>query len=448
MSEYLSILNYYFVLFYRKLFYVIYSIFTIIEIPVLPLTSLYLIISFIVVFIFFYIKIKYPFWNIQPVFHNYDYWNYLIPNSFIIRNIPLKTKYYKPEMVRTIKFSEANEEQINKYIDLLQCYYIPSEKVIYNIKKENIMSIFSGYNESSPYLSFYNEKKYVIDFSNNVTNILSIDNIVGCMVSRPINIYIYLASCSPQQHNGMYWDFICMKPKYKELYLSRNLIQTHEYNCRIYSPDVYISIFKKETELCNGVIPITQYKYYTYYLRKINIQKLPEHFILIRIFKENIDILHDIVNMFSNSYTKQPFVIYGIISVANLISMIENEIIYVFCLKKREHIYGIYFLKDSFTNYEDIEDGNTIQLIGSINNTNFVSIFYNGFQHALRELGKIKHIKKYQIIIIEALSHNKLLLPFWNKSYSPIFENDSAYYFYNFVCLGSPYPSEKCLFIM
>jgi hypothetical protein len=415
---------------------------------VLPITSLYLIFSFIILFIFFYIKIKYPFWNIQPVFHPYDYWRYYTTSSFVINYYPVKTKYYKPDLIRTIKYSDMTEDEINRYIDILQCYYIPSERVIYNITKENLISILSGYSESSPYVSFYNEKKYIIDISNNVTDILSIDNIVGCMLSRPINIHIYTKSGSPQNYNGMYWDFICMKPKQKELFLSRNLIQTHEYNYRIKNQDIYVSIFKKETELCNGIVPITQYKSYTYYLRKISIKKLPDHFVLLRIFKENIDILHDILNMFSNSHIEQPFNIYGVSSIGNLISMIENEIIYVFCLKKREHIYGIYFLKDSFTNYEDIEDGNAIQLIGSINNSSFIFIFYNGFQHALRELSKIKYIKKYQMIIIENISHNKLLLELWNQKYSPIFENNCAYYFYNFVCSGSPHSSEKCLILL
>ena len=86
-----------------------------------------IILFFVVIFIIVYIKIKYPFWNIQPVYHSYDFWRYFSQTSFIIqRKLPIKTKFYDNKHVETVVFSEMQDFHMTRLIDLLQCPYLKS----------------------------------------------------------------------------------------------------------------------------------------------------------------------------------------------------------------------------------------------------------------------------------------------------------------------------------
>ena len=82
-----------------------------------------------------YIKIRHPFWNIQPVFHTYDYWRYLYTTPFIIRRdlIQMKQKFCDKVQVHTFPYLETTAIQRTQCIDLLRCYYIGSDRVLYTI---------------------------------------------------------------------------------------------------------------------------------------------------------------------------------------------------------------------------------------------------------------------------------------------------------------------------
>jgi len=117
---------------------------------------------------------------------------------------------------------------------------------------------------------------------------------------------------------------------------------------------------------------------------------------------------------------------------------------YIYCLKSEGHLYGLYFFKDTKTQYDDIE-GNTLQCIASVMNSESDEIFYSGFLHSLEAINKIT---TYKMFIFESLSHNKILLNRWRTKYTPVFTNEIAYYLYNFVYPCSPIPAEKCLLLL
>ena len=57
---------------------------------------------------FAYIKIRYPFWNVQPVYHTYDFWRWFYRTPFLIqRGAPLKPsstrKTSKPSRIQILK---------------------------------------------------------------------------------------------------------------------------------------------------------------------------------------------------------------------------------------------------------------------------------------------------------------------------------------------------------
>lgn len=412
----------------NHLFYYIYYAFT--SISSISLIHIYIIMTFLLLGTIAYIKLKHPFWSGQPCWHTYDYWRYLYKTPFIIqKSKPVKTKYLSPNNVVTFSYLDATESTVDAYIDLLRCFYIPSDKIVFTIQKKELNNIMTGH-DGSPYLSIYSENQYILDSS---ASIQSVYKPIACMIAYPVHIY-YLVMNSYTHMQSYYWDYVCIHRKYNHI---RNLIQTHEYNQRIKSPDIPVSLFKKEISLCEGIIPFIKYKSYTYYLNPIQMIPLPNEFIILRIVRENISILFDFLDKLKDPNIPSIFTFYAIPSIVNITVLIESAQLYVYCLKKGEHIYGMYFIKKTYTIYEDIANGNTLQLIASINNSQEPSLFANGFIHSMFDLLKTSE-DPYHVIVIDECSHNDVLLTNWNLYFKPVIENLSAYYFYNFVYPGSP----------
>ena len=76
------------------------------------------------------IKIKYPFWNLQPVYHTYDYIRSMYKTPFIVNiNKPYFTKYLDQNHIKTVSVDDDNKTCINKLTDLLQCHYLMNETI-------------------------------------------------------------------------------------------------------------------------------------------------------------------------------------------------------------------------------------------------------------------------------------------------------------------------------
>ena len=431
---------------FYSLFYFICSLFSKIQLPNLSLIHIYIIITFIILGIFVYIKLKYPFWSNQPCWHTYDYWRYLYKTPFIIqKSKPIKTKFLKPQNVMTFPYLDASQNTIVECVNLLQCFYIPTDKILLTINKKDLDTIMTGH-DGSPFLSIYYENQYTTDISNEIH---TIQKPIACMISYPIHIY-YLETTASIQYTSLhsyYWDYICIHRNHKKTSFLRNLIQTHEYNQRIKSPDIPVSLFKKETTLCEGIVPLLKYISYTYHLQPIQITKLPNEFIIIRIIRENIFILFEFLEKLKDPQMPNIFAFYSYTSNVNLTTLIESGQLYVYCLKKGEHIYGMYFIKKTYTIYEDIPNGNTLQLVASINNSSQPDIFAKGFMHSMIDLLKTS-VEKYDVLIIDDCSHNKILLQEWNKPFSPMLENQCAYYLYNFVYPSTPLQSDNVFILL
>ena len=103
---------------------------------------------FIIVFVF--IKLKYPFWNNQPIFHRYDYWRYFYTVPFVIYKYrPVKTKFCDFINIKTVDYLEASDTDKANIINLLQCYYIPTERIIHNIHIDDITTYLTGQLDTS-----------------------------------------------------------------------------------------------------------------------------------------------------------------------------------------------------------------------------------------------------------------------------------------------------------
>lgn len=403
------------------------------------------------IIIYAYIKITYPFWNTQPVFHSYDFWRYWTSTPFLIQSkYPVKTKYCNFKNIKTIDYLETTDSQKKEFVDLLQCYYIPDEFALYVFNLENLEHYMTGHSYTS-YVSFFCEDYYTTKSISPL--ILTDDSVIdtvkkptGCISSRSIEFTI---SNHPKM-TCYFLDFICVKREKQEKHLSRNLIQTHEFRQRSLTLEkanydsenkpILVSMFKKEGDLCKGIVPLVEYTTKIWKIQNEILQKLPEHFVLIEIGKENIELLMDFVEMSQSKYE-----CFGMAEFTNLRGLIQNRLIIVYCIQRAKDIYSAYFFRDSRTQYEN--KGALLVLCGSIHNSNSEHMFYMGFLHSIRNI--LKQMPIFQMLMIENISHNTILYHKYSQTNPYSFgENSAAYYLYNYVVPKQPFSKEKIFIVV
>lgn len=392
---------------------------------------IYLLITIIILLIaiFAYIKLSFPFWNIQPVYHSYDFWRRLYSNPFIIHpkfTIKHTNKFHNLQNVEIIPFVDATHENKESFINLLQCFLLPSENSIFVFNIENLETYFGGHIFSS-FISFYKEE-------NNKTEI-------ACITSRSGELFVknYNEKCI----SIYYIDFLCVKRDVDDKKISRRLLQTHIYkqqliqhieNMQKKSSQIIImvSIFRREKELLFGIIPLIRFKTIYYKISNMNqiqMTKFPQHVLLINIDSTNIDLLIEFLEECKNS---KRFSVFLRTDISNLIGLIKSGTLYVYCVKRLDTIYAVYIFRDTRSNYDDF--GSILQLVGSINNSNSQELFMNGFFRSMNEI--VKKNPVYQILMVDEISDNGIIMSL--DRLKSINEYWSAYYLYNMIVPYSP----------
>lgn len=372
--------------------------------------------------VFVYIKLRYPFWSLQPVFHSYDFWRYVYRTPFIIRDEPWQTKFCDFEQMKTTNYLDLLSTTKTKIVDLLRCKYIATDRLLYTITEPTLDTIMNG-NSNSSYITTYTVN----------------DRLLGFMSSRSMQLY-FLVKILENHNNGItnqvayYWDYICADQEHnaRDYNISRRLIQTHEYNQRTKNPQIKVSLFKKEINLSEGIVPLIQYKTYSFMLKRQRIDRLPAHTHIQHIVKSNIHILLDFLEGLSKNTQNSPFAFLGISDLGVLLNLIVANQLYCFCLKHENDILGYYFFKNANIQYEDmagIHDCDTLHFIASFNNSPGTNIFILGYLHAIKAILKLK--KTFKMLMFDEISHNGVILPSWKMANPVLVETDCAYYLYN-----------------
>jgi hypothetical protein len=244
----------------------------------------------------------------------------------------------------------------------------------------------------------------------------------------------------PLTHIESYWMDYMTVQRGTETRIGERLFQTHEYNIRIANPTISVSMFQKDGEPCEGVVPFFQYNTQTFYMRNIQVDALPPHFIISRVAKENIDMLHDIYHILTTpeTGTKKMWSMCLLPDIGHVRELLVNRQMYLFCLKKGGHLYGAYFFKDMNIHYENI-DGKTLGLVASIQNTDSLSLFMSGFMMSLREI--IKETAQYKMLMIRDIGHNQFILSKWREFHHTILDTPNSVYLYNYTVPKMPVSS-------
>ena len=192
-----------------------------------------LIITFLFLFFFAYIKLKYPFWNNQPVYHVYDFIRHLCREPFIVnKNTPVKTKYYDPEHVYTVKYIECSQNTKKDLLNMIQCFYLNTDRILYTLNESDIYAMITGQVEPS-YVSIFYEKQYsqIVDLSG--SQIKGIFTPVGAVISKSLMFWYADPNTKYQNYTEMPLyciDFLCVDRKKDRTNIYLKLFQTHEYN--------------------------------------------------------------------------------------------------------------------------------------------------------------------------------------------------------------------------
>lgn len=389
------------------------------------LINILTLIIFLIMLFYVIISIKYPFWNRQPIFHKYDYWRKFYKNSFIIKNDPVKSDKYFDYEIKTYKYDELKSESIDKLVTFIQSNYFNSENMFLTAMKKTFELYFTGQSDVT-LVSVYKDKT------------IEDSKIKACITSSSINLHY-----QDKYLNAYYLDNICVD---KDLNRDRNitykLIQTHERNQRKINSNIKVSLFKKEIKLCDGIIPLVKFETYLFKLKSPRRIKMPSKMICKRIHKTNYYIIRDFLEKIKKNELSFEFNVY--MDIRNVIALLESEEYYMYCLMIGKKTLSYYFFKNNRIIHDDYE-GETLQMIGSYNNTKSIDLFTTGYFFVINEI--IKMIP-FKMLLFSKISHNAMLFESISQNYSIISKFDTGYYLYNYIIPKMPLPANDCFILI
>ena len=379
------------------------------DINTLSLLFLFLIVPYV------YYKLKYRFWSIQPVFHYHNFWYWLFPPGIIQHKLPIRNKFYNPE-IQFDRFELLKTEKKALFTSMLKSHFMPKNSEKYSPSSKNIIDNFKNHNNPSfisLFLKQINQTKRIL---------------IGTMTTKPLQCII-----NKKKINIYYADNICVHPDYRKKGIAPQLIYSHYVNHRFKNKNA-IFVFKREGNT-TFIVPITMYKNYgfkiKYWQKDINYDQSNIEVSII-----NSGNFNKIINIIENMDKYFECIIKPNLNHLKYACEVKNLFISIVTINKTP--VSIYFFKNPHVFYNDKK---SIELIGSYNETT-ENIFVLG---ALISIDKIKKIVKNDILFIENISNNNIILKTLFSKYNAFAEANTSYYFYNFGY--RPFESNKIFII-
>jgi len=379
----------------------------------------------IIILIAAYIKMKFRFWTLQPVFHIYDFHYYLFPPGIINPELPEKNKYCNFKEIETLKYDSLSEFQINQFVRFICSNYLKNEDNCYLPKKNNIMPYFEGHNASS-FFSFYYEDELLMNLKKGTT--VQDKRVIGIMTTRPLNVIINKGRTQIKM-NVYYVDHLCVDRMYRKKGIAPQVIQTHHYHQRHDNKKIKVSLFKREDNL-TGIVPLCVYNTYGYDMASWQkpIDLMPNIASLTECGKTNIHHLFD----FMRENVSGKFDICIQPELSNWLELIRTKNIYIYMIICDDEVKSAYFFRKSCTfirkGCEAISCFATIESF-SKKETKGLGLFIQGFKNVL---WKIANENNFKFLIIEDISDNNIIIDNLQLKTKPAMISPTAYFFYNY----------------
>ena len=397
------------------------------------LSYIFFFVAIIILIIYSYIRIKYGFWVLQPVFHIYDFGYMIFPPGIIRHQLPEKNKYTNFKNIETIVYSELSDIKINKLVNFIRHNYLRNKDNIFTPKAENIIPYFKGHNTKS-FVSFYNEDNLLVD-TKNKTHITEV-KIVGIMTSRPIHVFINNGD-NDAKFDAYYVDYLCVDKLLRKKGIAPQIIQTHHYNQSHINKEIRVSLFKREDDL-TGIIPLCVYSTVGFNVHKWRKPvPLTSNYKLVEANEQNIHLLFDFIKMNGIQFD---IMIYT--NISNIVQLIKTKNIYIYFINYENNIIAAYFFRKSCVFIEKSME--VLSCFCSINNCtkDMTNIFIHGFKISF---WKIASENYFGFAAIENISHNNIIINNLYKKTKPLIVSPTAYFFYNFAY--NTFKPEKVLII-
>ena len=376
-----------------------------------------------IILIYAYIRIKYGFWVMQPVFHVYDFKYMINPPGIIDDYLPEKNKYTNFKNIDTSVYTELTQIQKQRLTNLIRTNYLRKGDNTFLPTLENIAPYFTGHNDKS-FVSFYNEPDFLIDLKKGTT--INEPKMIGLMTSRPIYVFINNGD-KEAAFRAYYVDYLCVDKLYRKKGIAPQLIQTHHYNQRHINKSIVVSIFKREDEL-TGIVPLCVYNTYGFHVTTWSKPlDLSAEYKLVEVNPQNFHKLYDFIKL---NYNKFDIVIHT--EVTNLVELIKTKNVFMNMAIVDDAIVAVYMFRKSCVQVE--KDMEVLSCFASICNVE-ENVFCQGFKISF---WKIAAKNYFGFCAIEDVSDNNILINNIQLKTKPLVVSPTAYFFYNFA-----YPTFK-----
>ena len=372
--------------------------------------------------IYIYIRLKYGFWAVQPVFHVYDFIYMFKPPGIINNLLPEKNKYTNFKNVDTTVFAELSELKKTRLVNFIRSNYLQNKDNVFSPKTENIIPYFTGHNAKS-FISFYNEDNVMMDVKNGT--LISDKKVIGLMTTRPIHIIMNSSASSNSnkeiKFDAYYVDYLCVDKMYRKKGIAPQVIQTHEYNQRYLNKNIVVSLFKREDEL-TGIVPLCVYSTYGFSVDKWSKPvDLHPTYKLLEINPQNLHFLFDFIKKNSTQFD-----IVINTEVTNITELIKTKNIFIYTIFLEDEIICAYFFRKTCTFIE--KNMEVLSCYASIKECDD-NIFIQGFKISF---WKIAAENYFGFAAIEEISHNNTIIENLKIKTHPLIVSPTAYFFYNF----------------
>uniref|UniRef100_A0A6C0JIQ9 Glycylpeptide N-tetradecanoyltransferase n=1 Tax=viral metagenome TaxID=1070528 RepID=A0A6C0JIQ9_9ZZZZ len=391
------------------------------------LPYIFIILTSIIIVLYTYIRIKYGFWFLQPVFHVYDFWYMFAPPGIINHELPKENRYTNFKNIETIVYKEISHIKLQKFVNFININYLQNKDNVFSPTIKNVAPYFTGHNDIS-FVSFYTEKELVTDLKKGT--IVEDARVVGAMTSRPIHVFINKGD-KESYFDAYYVDYLCVDKNYRKKGIAPQIIQTHHYNQSHINKKISVSLFKREDEL-TGIVPLCVYSTYGFSMEKWH-KPLELHamYKLLEINEQNYHFLVDFMKA-----TSRQFEIIINTEHSNIIELIKTKNIFVYVLMEHDSnsIKCAYFYRKSCVFYE--KGLEILSCFASINGfedsyakDNDNHIFIQGFKISFWKTAEKNY---FGFAVIENISHNNLIIENICMKTAPVVVSPTAYFFYNF----------------
>ena len=384
--------------------------------------QLYLILSLIVLYLICraFIKIKFHFWSIQPVFHIYDLYYWFKPNQIIDPALPDINKYVNLIDIKTKKVEDLTELEISRFCSFLKLFYLRSKEANYIPEPRHIMEYLKGGNHPS-FVSIYKTPKMLFDAESAI-----VDHELSSVISaRPLHITLKNQKTFPIY----YIDNLCVNPAMRKQGVAPKAIQTLYYDIRRRNRKINTYLFKREGEM-TAIVPLTTFTCKGYKLSNIVETRLTHASMqVIEITKQNLVLIADFIAKRRSHL--ECAIVPDMTSIANII---KADNIAVYGIIENGNLISLYLLRDAASEYDGKR---AMEVVSSLNACHHEDIFISGFTIAIHRAAKRW---KSELVLIDELASNGLLTK--SIGAEPFLTSPSAFFLYNYATYTLP--PDKC----